>query len=358
MLMKAFIAWLNLDFGIETCFVLGLTGYAKTWLQFFFPLYIWSIAGLMILLAHNSKAMTKIFGKNCVQVLTTLFFLSYAKLLRTTITIMVPAVLYVYPPESEEWNEFHLVWAFDGNLSYYGNPHGFLFVAALLTLIGLWLPYTAFLLFFKMIMNGSSHKYLRWMNRIVPVFEAYFGPLKIANYYWVRLLLLVQGTLLIILTLTYTSTPSASLLSLVIMITVLLAFLAYTGRVYKNKLPTALECSFLVNLQVLGVSTLFIDLEIGYANKDIAVVVSLTIAFIQFIGIVCFHVYQTLIKKIISKCYHAQHDETNLITETDSQYTLMERESTNDLVKRDLAHLQYLEDYAENAHSKGLMQKP
>ena len=271
---------------------------------------------------------------------------------------MVPAVLYVYPPESEEWNEFHLVWAFDGNLSYYGNPHGFLFVAALLTLIGLWLPYTAFLLFFKMIMNGSSHKYLRWMNRIVPVFEAYFGPLKIANYYWVRLLLLVQGTLLIILTLTYTSTPSASLLSLVIMITVLLAFLAYTGRVYKNKLLTALECSFLVNLQVLGVSTLFIDLEIGYANKDIAVVVSLTIAFIQFIGIVCFHVYQTLIKKIISKCYHAQHDETNLITETDSQYTLMERESTNDLVKRDLAHLQYLEDYAENADSKGLMRKP
>ena len=74
MLMKAFIAWLNLDFGIETCFALGLTGYAKTWLQFFFPLYIWSVAGLMILLAHNSKAMTKIFGKNCVQVLTTLFF--------------------------------------------------------------------------------------------------------------------------------------------------------------------------------------------------------------------------------------------------------------------------------------------
>ena len=176
MVMKAFIAWLNLDFGIETCFALGLTGYAKTWLQFVFPLYVWCIAGLMVLLAHNSKLMTKIFGNNCVQVLATLFFLSYAKLLRTIITIMVPAVLYVYPPESEEWNEFHLVWAFDGNLSYCGNPHGFLFVAALLTLVGLWLPYTAFLLFFKVIMKGSAFKYLRWMNRIVPVFEAYFGP--------------------------------------------------------------------------------------------------------------------------------------------------------------------------------------
>ena len=93
LLMKVFIAWLNLDFGIETCFALGLTGYAKTWLQFVFPFYIWCIAGLMILLAHNSKLMTKIFGNNCIQVLATLFFLSYAKLLRTIITIMVPAVL-------------------------------------------------------------------------------------------------------------------------------------------------------------------------------------------------------------------------------------------------------------------------
>ena len=33
-----FIAWLNLDLGIETCFYDGLTAYDKTWLQFAFPL--------------------------------------------------------------------------------------------------------------------------------------------------------------------------------------------------------------------------------------------------------------------------------------------------------------------------------
>ena len=36
-----FIAWLNLDFGIETCFYDGMDAYSKTWLQFVFPLYIW-----------------------------------------------------------------------------------------------------------------------------------------------------------------------------------------------------------------------------------------------------------------------------------------------------------------------------
>ena len=47
--LKAFIAWLNLDLGIETCFIQGLDGHGKTWLQFVFPAYIWLIAGLIIL---------------------------------------------------------------------------------------------------------------------------------------------------------------------------------------------------------------------------------------------------------------------------------------------------------------------
>ena len=47
--LSVFIAWLNLDFGIETCFYNGLDAYSKTWLQFVFPVYIWVLVGLMIL---------------------------------------------------------------------------------------------------------------------------------------------------------------------------------------------------------------------------------------------------------------------------------------------------------------------
>ena len=36
-----FIAWLNLDLGISVCFYNGLDAYAKIWLQFVFPFYIW-----------------------------------------------------------------------------------------------------------------------------------------------------------------------------------------------------------------------------------------------------------------------------------------------------------------------------
>ena len=54
-----FIAWLNQDIGIETCFFNGLTAYSRTWLQFVFPLYIWAIAGLIIIIAKYSDRVAK-----------------------------------------------------------------------------------------------------------------------------------------------------------------------------------------------------------------------------------------------------------------------------------------------------------
>ena len=36
-----FIAWLNLEFGIEICFYNGMDAYSKAWLQFVFPVAIY-----------------------------------------------------------------------------------------------------------------------------------------------------------------------------------------------------------------------------------------------------------------------------------------------------------------------------
>ena len=73
------IAWINLDFGIETYFSENLDQLTKTGLQFVFPVYIWCIAGLIIIISHYSTRATKLFGNNSVAVLATLFLLSYAK---------------------------------------------------------------------------------------------------------------------------------------------------------------------------------------------------------------------------------------------------------------------------------------
>ena len=62
-----FIAWLNLDFGIETCFCNGMDAYSKTWLQFVFPVYIWVLVGLVILVSHFSCKFAKLLGNNQFQ---------------------------------------------------------------------------------------------------------------------------------------------------------------------------------------------------------------------------------------------------------------------------------------------------
>ena len=67
--LTIFISWLNLDLGVETCFFNGRTAYSKTWLQFVFPLYIWSIVVLTIILAKYSDRVANMMEYNTFPVL-------------------------------------------------------------------------------------------------------------------------------------------------------------------------------------------------------------------------------------------------------------------------------------------------
>ena len=75
-----FVAWLNLDFGISTCFYDGLDSYVFTWLQFTFPAFIWLLAFSIIIASRHLAFVNKLCGQNIVQVLASLFLLSYTKL--------------------------------------------------------------------------------------------------------------------------------------------------------------------------------------------------------------------------------------------------------------------------------------
>ena len=139
-LLFVFIAWLNLDFGIETCFYNGLDVYSKTWLQFAFPVYIWVIVGLMILISRYSSRFANLLGSNPVSVLATLILLSYTKILRTLI-----AVIYITYLECPTYNRW--VWLCDANIDYLHGKHIPLFLVAVLVFFFLFLPYTLLLFF-------------------------------------------------------------------------------------------------------------------------------------------------------------------------------------------------------------------
>ena len=72
--LSVFLAWINLDLGIPTCFYQGMDMYVKTWLQFAFPIYLWGISGLLIFLSNRFVAVSKLLGDKPVQVLSTLAF--------------------------------------------------------------------------------------------------------------------------------------------------------------------------------------------------------------------------------------------------------------------------------------------
>ena len=131
--LLVFIAWLNLDFGIETCFYNGMDAYSKTWLQLVFPVYIWVLVGLVIFVSHFSQRFANLLGNNPVSVLATLILLSYAKILRTLIT-----AVYVTRLEYPMYNRS--VWLYDGNIDYLIDKHIPLFLMAVFVFLLLFVP--------------------------------------------------------------------------------------------------------------------------------------------------------------------------------------------------------------------------
>ena len=287
--LKVFIAWVNLDFGIETCFIQGLDGYWKTWLQFVFPAYIWLIAGLIILVSHYSTRVTKVIGNNSVSVLSTLFLLAYAKLLCTTLVILDFTILEKYPN-----NQRIIKWSFDGRLPYFGLKHSFLFVFAIVVLLVLWLPYTFTLLFIQPLRRYSHHRSLRWVNRLTPLFDSYVGLLKSTYHYWIGLGLLARLVILLTSALTLSSAPFISVAVLVVTVSVLMSLVL---SVYKQWQLGVLEGCFLVNMVLFGSGAFIIELQEG--DKNPLACTSLMITFILFLAIVVYHVYKRfrLLKK-------------------------------------------------------------
>ena len=292
--LTVFIAWLNLDFGIPLCFYNGMDAYARTWLQFVFPLYIWIIIGLIILLSNFSQRIAKVFGTNPVAVLATLFLLSYTKILRTIITA-VSLTFLEYPDQNKA------VWLHDANIGYFEGKHIPLFLAAVFMFLTFFLPYTIVLLLGQCF-QARSHMWLfSWANnsRLKAFMDAYHAPYKPRHRYWTGLLLVIRSVTFLTFGFNPKSDPSLTLLLVILTVLVIHSWAWVAGGVYKNWWLEVLESSFILNLGVLAAvtyktelekATLGVSLKLGGWNPT-AAYVSLSIAFVTTIGIFAYHIY-------------------------------------------------------------------
>ena len=318
--LKVLIAWLNLDLGITTCFFDGLDAYWKTWLQFVFPVYLWAITTLIIYLSHKFQSVAKVIGINSVPVLATLIFLSYSKLLY----MIIAALSLSFRKVSD--NSTVAVWSFDENIEYLSGKHIPLFVVALVVLLFFWLPYTALLLFEQCIQKISNYRIRRWMLRLKPFLDAYFGPLKGEHRYWFGVLLVARAVLLLVFC--FTNDPSINLLAVITVAVLLLIHLPYDnhmmvhpngaskcirfwgGSYYRKPYLSLLETSFLLNLVMLAAGSWYVRSAEGSQRAVVYTFVSIT--FCQFIGILILHGYNQL-----KKWWHGRKQKLQPVSRAD-----------------------------------------
>ena len=296
-----FIAWLNLDLGIETCFFVGLDAYSRTWLQFVFPIYIWVLVGIVIYLADVTTTFARFIGRtNPVAVLATLFLLSYTKLLRTILAAFSFTALD-YPGD-----ESRLVWLYDGNIGYldkHDGKHIILFIVSLLVFLFVFLPYTLLLLCGQWILRKLQ---LRWLSSTKQLYlkaflDAYYAPFNDKHCYWTGLLLLLRSFIVLLSTLINIENPQDPFVSLAVLqgiVSGMLLWAWFTESLYKKWYLNILEASFIFNLMILIGGTYQIRLSGG--NQDALAYTSVTIAFATFIGLVIISVTRQG-KKVIQK---------------------------------------------------------
>ena len=244
--LTVFLAWMNLDLGIEACFYDRMDEYAQTWLQFVFPIYVWILISVIILTSRYSITVSKLIGHNPIAVLATLILLSYTKILKIIIQVFSYAELE-YPSNTTT------VWLKDANVPYLQSQHLLLTVVTSLVLTLLFLPYTLLLLLGSKLYCFTGRKSFCWLNRLKPLLDSYYAPCKAHTRYWPGFLLLVRCVLYIVLTIR----PTASLVAITITFTAI-GFgsgYIYSGRIYTHRYVNIIESSVYLNLIILSVAT-------------------------------------------------------------------------------------------------------
>ena len=279
-----FISLLNLELGFPLCFYDGMSEVAKVGLQYIFPLYLLFICAAIILLSRWFKIVQRQTAKSGIQVLATVFYLSYSKILRTIIDSLTYATLH------SDNGDHQPIWLFDGNIYYCQGIHLFLFILAVLVTIGFIAPYSIYLSLLNVIQKFHTSQ------RLKPFIDAYTAPYEDKWRFWFGLRLHI---LIVVCTLFATQGTDNPGLSLLIQNLFILAFMTAQAYIqpFKNVFVSLLDLFFLFNLTVLILSTTHIVDTENYKYKQVAVSSILVgLVFCVFVGIITYHVIIALFR--------------------------------------------------------------
>ena len=267
--LQVFISFANLDLGIETCFYNGMGGYAKMFLQLFFPFYLVIIAASIIVASRRSSRILRWTYTRSLPVLATLFLLSYNSVLRAVLTVLFSYSTITQLPSVHQ----QLVWSIDASVPLFGLKFTILFIVCLVLFL-LLIPFNIILVFTRHLSQ------FRLINQFKPLLDAFQGSYRDKYYYCI-------GVQLILRSVFFCFYAFQIQLRLILTAIILILFTTLYGYSHPNKnaLVRIQELLLLLNLTIMYA----VSYQGSGAIFSIVTNVMISLAFIQFCTIIFYH---------------------------------------------------------------------
>lgn len=321
-----FVAWFNLDVGLEFCFYEGMSACSKMWLQFVFPVYLLLLSMLLLIVCRFSKSARTLFQPYLKPVLGTVVLLVYTKVLRTVVLIMAITRLTC----GEETSRY---WYVDPNIPYGSTCHLPLMAMAVLVLLLLIIPYTLFLLLFPLLQLKFLQRWrlvCRCRDKLRPITEVYAAPFYPKYQYWGGMMALQRFVLALVVS--FNGNSNLALRVLVIAMVKMILTLNI-GQVYTRTLNRVLDTWFVLSLMVTAAFAINdSDSNLPIESKSVIALV-LAIAFLLFLGLIVYHSYLYIYRPLCQKVSrHQQLRSQRLKFEESSDHDSLEEITEENIV--------------------------
>lgn len=284
--LQSFILTLNLRLGFPLCFYDTMSSLDSSYLAYIFPMYLLLIELVIVLMSRYTNRISHLIARSACPVLATLFHFLYNYVVVSSVDGLSFSELQF--DDLNGTDQTRLVWYFDGNVDYLRGSHLSLFIIIILTIVFFLIPYT-------ILLTGVNYfsKY-RLVNYFRPLTDAYCAPYKDKWRFWfgARLWILIAINVIVAVRIEYTI---LFLSQSIILAT--FTFMQLAIAPFKDFMINILDSFFMINGLLLSILVLC-SREYRY-RIGVQIVSGILVgsAFIIFVGIVLYHVWDVTGRK-------------------------------------------------------------
>ena len=326
-LPRVLIAFLNLNFGIETCFYTGATELSLAGLRLLFPVYLMLIL-LMVTLCGKyitHKRVSSLLQKiNVTHIFATLILYSYTSVTQTCIALLGSVTVDGASLQPVRWLR-------DPNVLYTSELHIFLVILSVIFLI-IFVPVTILLLIPK-ISYRVPH-----VNELKPLIDAFIAPFAAGKTFWISFRLLFRLVIFVIAAFGVSTAQLVAMACLIALLTILQAYI----KPFRTASRNFVDMLVMVNLTVFSIVTIFLHPQIVTNVSEVMIVLSL-FAYIFTAMLLLLFLHYLLIRFTCTRVYYLKtvyfiKQKLSVFGETLDQLPQKrtKRESTEDVANLDL----------------------